>query len=96
MSSFDFGPAPRPKLTPERRGEQRLRVSKSAWVSVATGNSTRLCTVRNMSQNGARLAFEDPTGVPAVFAVRIEGDPQPRTARVRWRTPVAVGVQLVE
>ena len=96
MSSFDFGPTPRPKLSPERRGEERLRVSNTAWVSLNRGLTTRECTVRNLSRSGTRLWFEDPTGVPAVFELKFADETQGHTARVRWRSPVAVGVELTE
>jgi hypothetical protein len=96
MSSFDFGPAPRPKITPDRRREQRHRALKRALVTFNRGLSTVECTLHNMSRTGAKLSFEEPKGVPAVFDLGVAGDVQKHTARVRWRGGPMIGVELLD
>jgi hypothetical protein len=96
MSSFEFGPIARPVLTTDRRREQRFRVAQGVIIEDNRGLSAFECTVRNLSQNGARLSFDDPVGLPAVFGLNIGGDSQKGTARVRWRFAAAVGVELTD
>jgi hypothetical protein len=50
--------------------------------------------VRNLSENGARLAFGETTAVPPAFDLKIAGGETTRAARVRWRTQDFVGVSL--
>ena len=95
MSSFDFGPMPRPRLSVDRRSDQRAWVPQDALVELAPG-SKRACKVRNMSRKGAMLSLDDATGLPATFGLQLPGDSHRRTARVRWRVATIVGVELVD
>ena len=94
MSSFDFGPIPRPKLSIDRRGERRTWIPQEASLTLAGSN--RACKVRNMSRNGAMLSVDDATSLPAVFGLQLVGDSLNRTARTRWRVATVVGVELID
>ena len=94
MSSFDFGPIPRPKLSLDRRGERRTWIPQEASLTLAGSN--RACKVRNMSRNGAMLSVDDATSLPAVFGLQLVGDSVNRTACIRWRVATVVGVELVD
>jgi hypothetical protein len=51
--------------------------------------------VRNQSQNGARLAFGDALAVPPTFNLAIAGEFVARTAKVRWRSMTAMGIEFM-
>src|SRR3954463_16053529 len=95
MSSFDFGLIPRPKLSLNRRGDQRAWVPHEASLTLAAGGE-HMCGVRNVSRNGAMFSVNGAASLPAVFGFRLAGDSLGRTARVRWRVATFVGVELVE
>lgn len=52
--------------------------------------------MRNLSARGARLAFGDATAVPNAFELEITGEGLNRSAVVRWRAPMAIGVEFVK
>jgi hypothetical protein len=78
----------------ERRSTPRQRVLKGAIIHFNKGYGALECVVRNLSENGARLAFGETTAVPPAFDLKIAGSDTVRAASVRWRTPDAVGVSL--
>jgi hypothetical protein len=80
----------------ERRAKIRRRVLKAASLTFFGGYCTRESIARNLCQNGARLDFEDTTGVPHEFTLMINGEAASRTARIRWCTATSVGVQFME
>ena len=52
------------------------------------------CTVRNISETGAKLVFATPTVTPDAFELEI-ADHGRFWARAAWRNGMAVGVQFV-
>jgi hypothetical protein len=80
----------------ERRAKTRRRVLKAASLTFFGGYCTREGIARNLSQNGARLDFEDTAGVPHEFTLMINGEAKSRTARIRWCTPTSIGVRFME
>ena len=52
------------------------------------------CTVRNISETGAKLVFATPTVTPDEFELEI-ADHGRFWARAAWRNGMAVGVQFV-
>lgn len=78
----------------ERRSEPRHRVLKGAIIRFNSGYGAFECVVRNLSENGARLAFAETSAVPATFELKMAGNERTRQARVRWRTLDSVGVSL--
>ena len=95
MSSFDFGPRPRPKLSLDRRRDQRAWVPQEASLTLAAA-SQHVCRVHNVSRKGAMLSVNDAARLPPVFAFHLAGDSLSRTARVRWRVATVAGVELVD
>jgi hypothetical protein len=75
----------------ERRAKIRRRVLKAASLTFFGGYCTRESIARNLCQNGARLDFEDTTGVPHEFTLMINGEAASRTAHqmvhgyIGWR-----------
>jgi len=82
------------KVFAERRAEIRRRVFKGAKLSFNGGYGSLECVVRNESPRGALLAFGDSSAVPVAFELAVNGAAAARPARVRWRSPAAVGVEF--
>ncbi|HHZ11050.1 MAG TPA: PilZ domain-containing protein [Rhizobiales bacterium] len=82
------------KVFAERRSETRHRVFKGGRLTFNKGYGALECVVRNLSDRGARLALGETTAVPNAFLLEIAGESAPRSARLRWRSPVAVGVEF--
>ena len=82
-------------VSPERRAEVRRRVLKGAVLSFNRGFSSFECVVRNLSDGGARLSLGETFALPTTVDIRL-GDEPKRTAYVRWRTPVAIGIQFAD
>ncbi|NMG41336.1 hypothetical protein GRZ55_18995 [Chelativorans sp. ZYF759] len=78
----------------DRRAEGRRRVLKGARLEFNQGYGAMECVLRNQSDRGARLVLGDTMGVPARFDLVIAGEEGVRTARVRWRTGEAVGIDF--
>lgn len=76
---------------PERRTATRHRVFKGATLTYNKGYGALECTVRNLSERGARLSLGETIGLPPSFDLTISGE-QPRPARVVWRSMIAAGV----
>lgn len=77
----------------DRRGEIRRRVLKGGLLTFNKGYGALECVVRDMSSQGARLAFGDTAAVPAHFDLEVSGDAK-RAASVRWRDLNAVGISF--
>jgi hypothetical protein len=78
----------------ERRSSLRRRVLKGATLTFNKGFSAFECVVRNQSAEGALLSLAETFSLPAQFEVAIAGDDMHRTARVRWRSMTALGVEF--
>jgi hypothetical protein len=79
----------------ERRTAPRHRVLKGGIIHFNRGYGALECVVRNLSEDGARLAFGDTTAVPNHFQLKVAGEMQSREAEVRWRLPLAVGISFL-
>jgi hypothetical protein len=78
----------------EQRSEPRHRVLKSGRITVGKGPKID-CTVRDISEHGARLIVPSSTfGIPANFLLAI-GEAAPRMCRVVRRTMTEIGVEFV-
>jgi PilZ domain-containing protein len=79
----------------ELRRTRRARVLKSGRIIVSDTLHKIECTVRDLSDGGARLIVPSSTfGVPPEFKLAI-GEAAPRPCRVVRRTMTEVGVQFV-
>ena len=54
--------------------------------------ATMDCLIRNVSPQGARLVFSQPTALPASFVLSIPSREQALNARIAWRTETEAGV----
>ena len=81
-------------MTEERRATIRHRTLKGGRVVTNAGYSTYDCTVRNMSDAGARLRVASIIGIPDAFELAMD-DGRNIDCRVVWRTETELGVSFV-
>ena len=83
---------PTPEQTVEKRASSRRRVLKRGVITFGGGGID--CTVRNLSDSGARLDVASPVGVPASFELVIEADQFTRRCRSIWTSDHQIGVEF--
>ena len=85
-------PRVQPEHHGERRQEHRKRALKGATITFNNGYGALQCVVRNMTDDGAMLAFGETAGIPPVFDIKFADHTCERRARVCWRDRQFVGV----
>lgn len=78
----------------ERRRVPRRRSLLGARVIFNERQSTMTCRIRDMDENGARLAFDGPPMVPAEFELRVEQRDGRRRARRVWTKAREMGIEF--
>lgn len=76
----------------ENRSAQRHKTLKGARIVFNAGRSTIDCTVRNLSESGAKLDVTSVVGIPNSFDLQL-GE-QLRPCRVAWRSLKQLGVEF--
>ena len=76
----------------ERRQHPRNRVYYGGMVAFNARNSTLACVVRNVSQRGAKIEFENSTMLPDRVDFEIERRGLSCQARLVWRDRNAAGL----
>ena len=79
----------------EKRGARRARVLKRAKVVYPNNRTVVDCTLRDLSEQGARILCGDPAVLPNEFQLVFTAERQARDARVVWRRPDQVGVMFI-
>jgi len=80
-------------MTEERRATIRHRTLKGGRVVTNAGYSTYDCTVRNLSEAGARLRVASIVGSPDEFELAMD-DGRKYACHVVWRTEAELGVSF--
>jgi len=75
----------------EKRTDPRHRVLKRGTLAFHGGGGLD-CTVRNISQTGARIDIASPVGVPRDFTLVIEADHFMRRCHAVWSSEQHIGV----
>jgi hypothetical protein len=75
----------------DRRDSFRLRMLKSG--KILLGKATVPCTVRNLSDGGARLQVQSTFGLPSAFELALDDNP-PRACKVIWLDATTLRVQF--
>lgn len=75
----------------EKRTVPRHRVLKRGTLAF-NGGGVLDCTVRNISETGARIDIANPVGVPKVFTLVIEADHFKRRCHAVWCSERQIGV----
>jgi hypothetical protein len=78
----------------ERRKSQRLRTYLGGTIAFNNRYSTLECLVRNLSPEGARLAFPHPVVLPLEFDLQIRNRGESRRGRLVWRDETQAGIIL--
>ena len=78
----------------EKRKTPRRRVLKVGKIIFADGMRLIDCTIRDMSDNGARLLIANTVGLPDAFHLFEKSSGMVYPASVVWRQPAAVGVKF--
>jgi two-component system cell cycle response regulator len=82
--------------TDERRVNARKRVFKGGKIVVNEGRLVLDCSVRDLSEAGARLRVATEFDVPELFELRVFGSGEGRSVRMIWQHGKEVGVEFVK
>lgn len=81
-------------LTHQRRRERRRRDLKDGRIVFVNGMCALDCTIRDRSENGARLVVAQTTGIPDTFNLYEKSNETLHSAVAVWRQSGAIGVKL--
>ena len=79
----------------ERRKSHRMRVLKRGKAVLHHNRSVLNCTIRDLSEGGARLAFENAAVVPQEFCLVFVAENEMRDVREVWRRADQMGVEFL-
>lgn len=80
-------------MTEDNRAAPRQRVLKGGRIVINDGFSTFKCTVRNLSETGARLKVESIVGIPDSFQLAMD-DGRKYACTAVWKTATEIGVKF--
>ena len=80
-------------MTEDNRNAQRHRTLKGGSIVVNNGFSTFDCTIRNLSEAGAKLTVANAIGIPEQFELAMQ-DGRRFPCEVAWRTQTEIGVRF--
>lgn len=80
----------------DRRKIRRQRTILGGMVTFNRRRSTSDCTIRNLTDNGALLVFENATLLPAEFDLTIASKEKTVRALTVWRGPSSAGVSFLD
>lgn len=78
----------------ERRRLHRNRVLKGALVVFGNHDRAIDCTIRNLSDEGAKVTLGSTIGIPDEFELLIPAEHRIAPARTIWRTEHELGLAL--
>jgi hypothetical protein len=78
----------------EKRKRSRRRVLKEGKIIFADGMRLIDCTIRDLSESGARLLIANSVSVPETFRLFEKSSGMVYPASVAWRQPSAIGVKF--
>lgn len=89
------GPAAAETVNPaDRRTSKRRRVLKAGIISYNGHQAVLECSVRDISEGGARLLLTGIVSAPEAFALNIETDGMEADCHVMWRRDKEIGVKF--
>ena len=91
MDDEDKPIAPRPA---DRRHVKRQRVLKGALVVLGDHQRVFDCTIRNLTDAGAKISIETTLGIPDQFELFVQSSGRMAPARTIWRNDHEIGVEL--
>jgi PilZ domain len=78
----------------EKRVAARRKVLKAAKIITVDMKSVLDCTIRDMSETGAKLNVEVSSAIPAEFYFYLISDNSMRDAKTVWRRAGQIGVHF--
>lgn len=81
-------------MSEDHRDAQRHRALKGGRIVINDGFSTFDCTVRNLSETGAKLALSSSLTIPHRFELAMH-DGRQFSCEVAWRTETEIGVRFL-
>jgi zona occludens toxin (predicted ATPase) len=81
-------------MNEDSRDAQRHRTLKGGRIVVNDGFSTFDCTIRNLSETGAKLEVTSSLPIPQRFELAMH-DGRRFACEVAWRTETEIGVRFV-
>jgi zona occludens toxin (predicted ATPase) len=81
-------------MTDDNRDAQRHRTLKGGSIVVNDGFSTFDCTIRNLSETGAKLLVTSSLGIPQRFELSMQ-DGRRFACEIAWRTETEIGVRFI-
>jgi len=84
-----------PEVGDQRRRFFRRRMLKGARISFDKSSSIFSCTVRDISEGGARLEIGNTLGIPDEFTLTMEDGSASFQCVVRRRTMTTLGVEFL-
>jgi PilZ domain len=78
----------------EQRKSVRRRALKGGRIIFNEGWASLSCTIRNLSEHGAKLQLESVLGIPSAFTLMFDDGSPPRKCLVKWRNPTSLGVEF--
>lgn len=75
-----------------QRSAQRQRVLKQGKILLSNNMTVIDCTLRDLSETGAKLLCGDAGAIPNEFRLVLTAERSMRDAKVMWRRPEMVGI----
>jgi hypothetical protein len=88
--------SPNEEVKNNNRAGNRKRCLLQGRVAFNFKGSTFDCTVRNISDTGARLVFPDTVVLPREFSLTIESQSMTSNVRLMWSTGKEAGVRFIQ
>lgn len=79
----------------DNRTEVRRRALKGGQILFNERHSTISCTIKNMSEHGAKLEVASIVGIPDSFDLIVGEGGEARPVRVAWRQSTSLGVEFL-
>jgi len=77
----------------DKRGALRRRSLKTGFIIISDKAPKLECTVRDISETGAKLQVSTTFGIPATFDAIVDGTR--RHCHAQWRTENQLGIKFV-
>ena len=78
----------------EGRAARRMRTLKAGVISFAHGQCALPCTIRDITDNGARIEYTGTVPIPEVFRLLVRSDGVEAQCTVAWRHRSMIGVRF--
>ena len=78
----------------EHRSAWRKHALKGARIVFNRGSSSYNCTIRDLSDGGAKLVVNSVVNIPGAFDLRLDDGSPPRRCSVQWVSGNSIGVRF--